>query len=166
MKKNIHLLKIAVLPIVLLFFAAALNASTGDAKTDSAAIHKVLDNQLAAWNNGDVDGFMQGYWKSDNLKFITKNGVTYGWQNVYNRYKKSYPDKAAMGTLEFEIISIEGLNEKNLHAIGATPQKSGKSYLVVGKWKVSGTVKAAEGYFTLVFKKVNKNWVIISDHTS
>lgn len=155
------LLKFAILPVLLMLAALVVKAGTGN---DSSEIKKVMDAQETAWNNGDLDGFMAGYWKSDKLKFVGKNGVTYGWQKVYDNYKKSYPDKATMGNLAFEIISIESLGDENFHAVELG--KKNKAYMVTGKWETSNTSKAASGYFTLIFKKINGNWVIVADHTS
>ncbi|HQX40352.1 MAG TPA: DUF4440 domain-containing protein, partial [Niabella sp.] len=85
---------------VLLFFTISLCAQSKDEKT----ILAVFDKQLVAWNNADLDAFMEGYWKSDSLRFIGKTGITYGWQNTLNNYKKGYADKAAMGELKFDIL--------------------------------------------------------------
>lgn len=161
MEKYKNIFRIGSIALFLVLISLAVSANTND----SIEIKKVMSEQENAWNNGDLDGFMQGYWKNDQLKFISKNGVTYGWQNIYNNYKKSYPNKETMGTLTFDIISIEPLGKTNLHAVGANPLKK-QVYMVVGKWKTRGTVKAAEGYFTLIFKKINDSWVIVSDHTS
>lgn len=162
MKSYSNILKAGLIILFVAFISLVVNAkSTGD----STAIKEVMDAQETAWNNGDLEGFMQGYWKSDKLKFIGKNGVTYGWQNTYDRYKKAYPDKKTMGKLKFEIVSIESLGKKTFHAIGADPLKD-KSYMVVGSWETSQTSKAAKGYFTLIFKKIKGNWVIVADHTS
>lgn len=150
---------------LIILFVACISLVVNAKSSDSVDIKKVMDAQEAAWNNGDLEGFMNGYWKSDKLKFIGKNGVTYGWQNTYNRYKKGYPDKKAMGKLKFEIVSIESLGNKNFHAVGANPLKD-ETYMVVGKWETSQTKKAGKGYFTLIFKKINGSWVIVSDHTS
>lgn len=158
------ILKIAILPALLVLVAITVNASANPTN-DSNEIKKVMDAQQEAWNNGNLEGFMEGYWKSGQLKFVGKNGVIYGWQNVYDRYKKSYTDKEAMGTLAFTIISVEALDSKSFHAVGAPVSKK-TAYMVLGKWQISGSVKAAEGYFTLIFKKINGKWVIISDHTS
>lgn len=161
--KNLNIiLKIAILPIALLVFALTVYGKGND----SSDIKKVMDDQVMAWNSGNLEGFMDGYWKSEKLKFISKKGVTYGWQNVYDNYKKSFADKNAMGVLKFEIISIEALEEKNFHSIGLDALKADKSYMVVGKWMVSESAKASEGYFTLIFRKIGGRWVIVSDHTS
>jgi hypothetical protein len=95
---------------------------------------------------------MKYYWKSDSLTFISKNGVKKGWQSVYNGYKKSYSDKGEMGTLNFNILKVEVLSQKNA--------------LVLGSWKVINASGTIQGYFTLWFKKINRKWVIVQDHTS
>ncbi len=112
----------------------------------------VLDSQSACWNRGDIEGFMQGYWHNDSLKFIGKNGLRCGWQQTLDAYKKGYPDKAAMGRLKFGIINI-GAVAKGL-------------YQVVGTWQVNSTKGDLKGVFSLLFKKIDGKWVIIMDHTS
>lgn len=114
-------------------------------------IASVLDQQLQAWNAGDIEGFMAHYWKSDSLQFITKNGITKGWQQTLDRYKKGYPNREAMGKLAFTIYSVELLSDR--------------AALVIGKWKVDST-KSQEGHFNLLFKKIDNRWVIVLDHTS
>jgi hypothetical protein len=86
-------------------------------------IMKVLAAQQKCWNAGDIECYMNGYWKSDSLMFIGKNGITYGWNNTLERYKKSYPGKAAMGELSFKIISLNILSDE--------------SAFIIGEWKVS-----------------------------
>lgn len=120
--------------------------------TDETAVRQVLATQNAAWNRGDVDAFMIGYWHSDSLMFIGKSGVTYGWQNTLNNYKKNYPDTATMGKLNFTLITVKPLSKEYYH--------------VVGKWYLTRTVGDASGHFTLIFKKINGEWVIIEDHSS
>ena len=115
-------------------------------------ITAILDRQTAAWNRGDLEGFMQGYWKSDSLKFIGSRGVTYGWQNTLDNYRKGYPDTAAMGQLRFEVLHINRL--------------SARYYQVIGKWMLTRTVGNLSGHFTLLFRKKNREWVIVSDHSS
>ena len=116
------------------------------------AVKKVLQQQQDCWNKGDVFGFMQGYWQSDSLKFIGKSGISSGWNNTLKRYKETYPDKESMGTLEFEMISIEPLSDVSAY--------------VVGKWKLTRSIGNIGGYFTLLFKKINNQWLIVVDHTS
>ncbi len=112
----------------------------------------ILDKQTAAWNRGDKEAFMKGYWENDSLMFIGKSGVTYGWTNTLNNYKKGYPDTAAMGQLHFTIISVKRL--------------SGKYYYVVGKWHLRRSIGDLDGHYTLLFQKINGHWVIIADHSS
>jgi len=115
-------------------------------------IRKVLSEQDIAWNNGDIEGFMQTYWKSDSLMFIGKSGITYGWQKTLDNYKKRYPDTAAMGKLHFELIEFKKLSESD--------------YFVVGKWFLTRSIGNINGVFTLLLKKLNNRWVIIADHSS
>ena len=116
------------------------------------AIAKVLDDQRLAWNNGDIDGYMQGYWKSDSLVFVGKDAPLYGWQNTIDRYKKSYPNKAAMGQLTFDIIQIKVLD--------------GQNAFVLGGWHLKREKDTPGGYFTLWFRKIDGEWKIVCDHTS
>ena len=116
------------------------------------AIRKVLSTQTDAWNRGDIENFMIGYWENDSLMFIGKGGVTYGWTNTLNNYKKSYPDTTAMGKLSFNIITVKQLSKKY--------------YQVVGKWILKRSIGDLSGHFTLLFQKINNHWVIIADHSS
>jgi ketosteroid isomerase-like protein len=119
---------------------------------DQEAIKKVLDDQRLAWNRGDIDGFMQGYWKSDSLMFIGKTAPVYGWQSTLERYKKAYPDKSAMGQLTFDILQVKVLDSSNA--------------FVLGGWHLKRDKDAPGGYFTLWFRKINGEWKIVCDHTS
>jgi ketosteroid isomerase-like protein len=119
---------------------------------DKQAILKVLDKQSAAWNKGDIDEFMQGYWKSDSLMFVGKAAPVYGWQPTLNHYKQGYPDKATMGQLKFTIIKVDVLDKTNA--------------FVLGGWHLTRDKGDVGGYFTLWFKKINGQWVIVCDHTS
>lgn len=120
--------------------------------SESEAITAVLDRQTVCWNNGDIDCFMTGYWRSDSLKFVGSSGVTYGWQNTLDRYKQRYPNLETMGKLRFDIIELNPI---------ATDV-----YTVVGKFHLSRTIGDLSGYFTLVFQRKDNQWVIVMDHTS
>lgn len=115
-------------------------------------IRTVLAEQQECWNNGDIDCFMQGYWNSDSLRFIGRSGINYGWQATLDNYKLTYPDKATMGTLNFELL--------NLEAIGTD------HYLVTGKWKLTREADEPNGLFTLIWKRFGDEWKIIYDHSS
>src|SRR3982751_6210584 len=77
---------------------------------DETTVRDILQRQTVAWNNGNIEGFMQGYWQSDSLMFIGKSGITRGWTKTLNNYKKGYPDTAAMGKLDFTIIDVKRLS--------------------------------------------------------
>jgi ketosteroid isomerase-like protein len=129
-----------------------LTLASGAQSKNETAIRQILDEQTKAWNKGDIDGFMKGYWKNDSLMFIGKSGITYGWQNTLNNYKKGYPDTAAMGKLSFDILVIKSLSPEYYH--------------VVGKWFLKRSIGDLGGYYTLLFRKIKGRWVIISDHSS
>jgi len=120
-------------------------------KADEAAIQLVLDQQVAAWNEANIDEFMKGYYKSDSILFIGRR-ITSGWDSTLIRYKKGYPDKAVMGKLRFEILRMDFI--------------SSDSYLVTGKYFLAREKDNPSGIFTLLFKKKKGNWVIVYDHTS
>jgi hypothetical protein len=116
-------------------------------------VNAILAIQEKAWNEGNIEAFMRGYWKNDSLKFVSKNGVVYGWQNTFDRYKKNYPDRATMGILKFDVVSKELMGKE--------------VYFVVGKWHLKRDEKGdVGGYFTLVFRKIKGLWLIVADHTS
>ncbi len=139
----------ASLLVACIFFM--LNFSTAQS-ADEIAVRNVLSRQNSEWNNGNIEAFMTGYWKSDSLMFIGKNGVTYGWQKTMDNYKKNYPDSAAMGKLTFELLEVKRL--------------SVMYFFVVGKWHLSRSIGDVQGAFTLLFKKVKNKWVIVADHSS
>ncbi|MDO3626938.1 nuclear transport factor 2 family protein [Mucilaginibacter sp. BT774] len=119
---------------------------------DKEAVAKVLEDQRQAWNRGDIDGFMHGYWKSDSLVFVGKDAPVYGWQKTIERYKRGYPDKAAMGELTFNIIQVKILDNDNA--------------FVLGRWRLKREKDTPGGYFTLWFRKIGGEWKIVCDHTS
>ncbi len=119
---------------------------------DELIIRVALEEQRQDWNTGDINRFMGAYWQSDSLMFIGKSGVTYGWQNTLNNYKKGYPDTAAMGKLRFDILEVKKL--------------SVMYFFVVGKWHLTRSIGDIGGHFTLLFKKIKNKWVIVADHSS
>lgn len=141
------------LALGLLLLAPALGRAAPP--TPRQAIARVLTTQAAAWSRGDIPGFMAGYWRSDSLVFIGKNGLTYGWQTTLANYRRRYPTPAEMGRLAFSGLQI------TLLAPGAAQ--------VVGRWHLTRPGVAAGdlgGQFLLVFKLVGGHWVIVADHTS
>ena len=122
------------------------------AKIDRVSIRTVLATQVAEWNRGNIDAFMEGYWNSPDTEFVGANGILRGWQTVLERYRKQYPDRAAMGHLTFSDLDV------NLLAPDAA--------LVVGRWQLKRENDSPGGVFTLVFRKFPEGWRIINDHTS
>lgn len=111
-----------------------------------------LEAQQVCWNNADLSCFMEYYWHSDSLKFVTKNGIAYGWQKTFENYRKAYPDKAAMGQLAFDIKEVKVLNDREA--------------LMIGEWHLDTATGPKGGYFSLLWAKSNGKWFIILDHTS
>ncbi|WP_316785653.1 YybH family protein [Pedobacter frigiditerrae] len=134
---------------VLLAFSIVAKAQK---PTEKQAILNVLEKQRADWNKGDVEAYMQGYWKNDSLLFVGKSGPTYGWQKTLENYKKGYPDKATMGYLTFGIKKVEFL----------TKDKA----FVLGSWNVKQEKAELKGYFTLLLRKINGVWKVVVDHSS
>jgi len=138
--------KLLVVTIIIFFFTPIFAQPV-----DEVAIRKVLSTQEAAWNSGSIESFMKSYWVSDSLLFVGKS-VTYGWQKTLERYKKGYPDTAAMGKLSFNLLEFKPL--------------STGYYFVVGQWHLQRSIGDIGGYFTLLFKKIKGQWFIIADHSS
>lgn len=149
MKKTIYLL-VLFFTVVNVLFAQTKTVRTPAA--DEIIIKKAMDEQLTAWNAGDINRFMGTYWQSDSLMFIGKSGITYGWQKTMDNYKKGYPDTAAMGKLDFDILEVKRL--------------SVLYFFVVGKWHLTRSIGDVGGHFTLLFKKIKNKWVIVADHSS
>jgi ketosteroid isomerase-like protein len=124
-------------------------------RAESAAalsIRKLLQTQVAAWNRGDVTAFMQGYWKSPNTEFVSSSGVQRGWQAVLDRYRQAYPDREAMGRLNFSHLEITTL--------------CSDAALILGHWELQRRRDHLGGVFTLVARRLPEGWRIVSDHTS
>ena len=132
--------------LVLLSFS--VNAQTGAEKS----IRNMLLAQTESWNKGDLEAFMQPYWKSDSLMFVGKSGVVWGWQPTLDNYKKSYPGKDAMGQLSFDIILVKKLSDEYYH--------------VTGKWMLKRTIGDLSGHYTLLLHKIAGQWKIVYDHSS
>ena len=121
------------------------------AKADEA-IRDLLSAQTAAWNRGDIEGFMQGYWHSDETTFSGSSGVSRGWQALLERYRKNYSTRAIMGHLEFSELEITALGDE--------------AALILGRWHLDRESGPVGGVFTLVARRFPEGWRIIHDHTS
>jgi len=140
--------------LIIIAFALVVSplAVFGQSTGAEAAIKKVMEDQTAAWNRGDIDGFMGGYWKSEKLTFVSGTNVTRGWQATHDRYKKSYDTREKMGELAFSDLEFTMLGPD--------------SAVVLGTWSVKRKADNPHGKFTLTFKKFKDGWKIILDHTS
>jgi hypothetical protein len=116
------------------------------------SINLLLKKQVEAWNEGNLEKFMQTYWKSEKLSFVGSLGPTYGWQATLESYEKGYPDKAAMGNLRFTILEVSKIDRKTIY--------------VIGKFELTRAIGNQRGHFTLVIQKINGDWLIVSDHSS
>ncbi|HEY6188352.1 MAG TPA: nuclear transport factor 2 family protein [Pyrinomonadaceae bacterium] len=117
-----------------------------------AAVRAVLDAQVAAWNRGDIERFMDGYRRSPETVFISGDSLTRGWQTVLDRYKKSYDSREKMGTLSFLEIEIVPVNRDTAVAYG--------------RWQLARSEDTPHGRFTLIFRRTREGWRIVHDHTS
>jgi ketosteroid isomerase-like protein len=126
--------------------------TSGERVADREAIDVVLRAQQSAWNRADVDAFLEGYWYSPELTFSGSSGVARGWDAVLARYKKNYPDRAAMGQLSFSDFEFRFLGPD--------------AALVLGKWHLQREKDELGGVFTLVWQRFPEGWKIIHDHTS
>lgn len=132
------------------FSLGALNAQK--VNKDFEQIKALLSAQQTAWNQGDIDQFMETYWQSDDLQFGGASGITRGWQATLDRYKKRYPDQATMGQLTF---AVKDLTKHSKKVISLT-----------GSWYLKRTVGDIGGHFLLIWRKINGQWKIVVDHTS
>ncbi len=116
------------------------------------AIRQVLEQQVEAWNQGDIEGFMEGYLESDSTRFASGNTVYYGWKEVLNRYRQRYATPEAMGILTFSDLDIRVLSDQYA--------------LVFGRWSLQRKEDRPSGLFTLLFVRTSRGWRIVHDHTS
>ena len=146
------MLKTFSITFVFLIITSANSYSQTLKEKDSLKILNVLEQQRIAWNDNDINEFMKGYLKSDKLVFSGSNGPVFGWNFVKDRYLKKYSTKELMGDLSFEINNLFSLSRKVA--------------ILLGKFNLQRKNEKLSGYFTLIFKKINGNWYIVSDHTS
>lgn len=138
--------------LILILAIASAAQSEGQTAKINADIRAVMDKQAADWNRSDIDAFMQGYWNSEKLTFVSGDGVTRGWQPTLVRYKKNYDTKAKMGVLIFSDLEINVLSKD--------------AAVVLGSWALKREKDNPKGKFTLIFRKFKEGWRIVHDHTS
>lgn len=150
---NRRTMKAAFFLIITLAFALSTSAQSEEQKAGiENDILAVMTTQAAAWNRGDIDGFMQGYWRSEKLVFASGDSVTRGWQPTLERYKKNYDSKAKMGELAFTDLEVNVLSKD--------------AAVVLGSWSLKREKDNPKGKFTLIFRRVKEGWRIVHDHTS
>lgn len=135
-----------IIPIIAFLLCHTVLAS------DEAEIRTVLANQQAAWNRGDIDGYLKGYWQSPQLRFAAGAEVTYGYAETAARYRQRYDSKAKMGELKFELLEVQVLGSH--------------SALVFGRWQLTRADDRPHGLFTLELEKFADGWKVTRDHTS
>jgi ketosteroid isomerase-like protein len=140
------------LAVTLVLLAVSSVRAAPDAATVQSAIRAVLDQQVKDWNAGDIEKFMRGYDRSEKTRFASGGNITLGWQAVMDRYRRTYSDKAAMGTLTFSDLDITVASEE--------------SALAFGRWHLKREKDEPSGLFTLLFRKTADGWKIVHDHTS
>lgn len=146
-------MKLASIFLIITAGSIAIFGQSQNAKDKiTVDIRALMDKQVAAWNAGDIDGFMDGYWRSDKLVFIGGDRVTRGWQPTLDNYKKGYDSRAKMGVLTFSDIEVNVL--------------SNDAAVVLGSWALAREKDNPHGKFTLTFRKLKEGWRIIMDHTS
>jgi len=143
-----------VFAIVILFYlsTAAIAQPSNNSGKAEGAIRTVLNAQAAAWNRGDVEGYMNGYDRSPKTEFVGGDSITRGWQEVLDRYKQKYDTRDKMGTLTFTDLEIQIL--------------SPNAALVLGRWRLKRANDEPHGTFTLLFRKTKAGWRIVHDHSS
>jgi ketosteroid isomerase-like protein len=147
-----RIMKNMLVAMLLILVAAGVVLAQSKDEKIKAGIRKVMDEQVAAWNNGDIDGFMKGYWNSPQMTFVSGDNVTKGWQPTLERYKKSYDSRAKMGVLSFTDLEITVTSKD--------------SAVVLGRFTLVREKDKPTGMFTLNFRKFKDGWKIILDHTS
>ena len=137
------------LKIVVALFLASSAVNAQDARQ---SIMQIMKNQQECWNSGDLECFMEGYWPSDSMMFVSSSQVYYGYEQTLKRYQTTYPDSAAMGQLTFEYLSLKQLSET--------------AYFMVGKYHLEREIGNLQGHFTLLWRKIEGKWLIVVDHSS
>jgi ketosteroid isomerase-like protein len=143
--------RIANLLLLFLPVSAASSCSSNDDQS-VAAVRAVIEAQQAAWNRGDIDGFMDGYERAETTIFVSGDQITRGWRTVLERYKQRYGSREQMGALEFSELEIKPLSPVYM--------------LADGRWRLTGVKDAPHGRFTLLFHRTGSGWRIIHDTTT
>ena len=137
------------LAALLVAFPRQAASEIGDTERE---ILNVMAEQVRAWNEGDIEGYMEGYDRSDSLRFASGGDVNYGWKTTMERYKDRYSTRRKMGILTFSDLDVTLICDD--------------AALVFGQWKLERKDDEPWGLFTLLFRKTEAGWRIVHDHTS
>lgn len=159
---SFRMVKNFVLPVILLIIFSGCKSNIKSQEDDKAVsvlsessreeILKTFMLTEKAWNQGDLDQFMKAYWNSDSLVFVGSRGATYGYLPTLESYKRGYPDTVTMGKLSYEIVDLRGIDCSTA--------------LMIGRFYLDREIGDMQGYYTLVWQKIEGTWVIVSDHSS
>ena len=142
-------LTVVIISLFLVFTGTAQNKMS---EKDKNEISGLLQKQVEAWNEGNLERFMETYWKSDSLAFVGGSGPTFGWQKTLTNYKKRYPTREEMGQTHFKILRMSKIDKKTV--------------FVIGRFELKREIGDLAGHFTLVIQKIDGKWLIVSDHSS
>ncbi|MDX6385445.1 MAG: hypothetical protein QOK48_3018 [Blastocatellia bacterium] len=155
MKRTVRYFLAVVMLFSVLAVSSSLAAPQGKSSMDikaASAIKAVLDAQAAAWNRGDLEGYMDGYDRSPNTEFVGGDTINRGWQTVLDRYRQKYDSREKMGVLTFSELETQILSRD--------------AALVLGRWRLKRTSDEPHGTFTLLFRRTKAGWRIVHDHSS
>ena len=138
--------------VICFVFSTILTAQQEVNPVDKKAVLSVMEAQENAWNKGDLERFMMGYWQNEALVFVGRSGPTYGYVNTLDSYRKGYPDKETMEELHFDILHQQ--------------QWDNNTVQVIGKFTLIRSKDRPTGFFTLLFRKIEGQWKVVSDHSS
>ena len=147
-----HIIPFLVISFFMIFGVHGQEKKFSNYNSAKTEITNMMLQQAKDWSNGDIEDFMEGYIKSDDLIFVGSKGITYGWKQTLENYKKGYPTKEHMGVLTFNLLEFDQL-AKNV-------------FLVIGEYHLKRTVGDANGMFSIILKHIDGKWKIIADHSS
>ncbi len=133
-------------------FTACQSPNPGDKQSAETQVRAVLAQQAREWNAGNLAGFMDTYARGEQTRFASGGNVSRGWQTVFDRYRKNYSSRAAMGTLDFADLEVTML--------------APDSAVAFGRWHLKREQDDPSGLFTLILQRQANGWRIIYDHTS
>ena len=152
MKNRTLFLILSIFFISSIIYSQKIDSSSSTYESSKKEITTMMLQQAEDWSKGDIEAFMQGYIKSESLKFVGSKGLTYGWQQTFENYKNNYPTKEHTGTLTFKLLEFDQLADD--------------VFLVIGEFHLKRTVGDANGMFSIILKRLKGEWKIIADHSS